>query len=110
VINRPGVLSPRQTVELYNNCRSFLSQANQMCRSVWIDFNLQVQTRRLLLCQSSGSGSGRNPNVLPFADPDLDPDTKYAEYKKFIKTQYEIVELISFIEHFFHLHDVKMKL
>jgi hypothetical protein len=43
VINRPGVLSPRQTVELYNNCRSFLSQANQMCRSVWIDFNLQVR-------------------------------------------------------------------
>ena len=42
VINRPGALSPRQTVELYTNCRTFLREANRMCRSVWVDFNLQV--------------------------------------------------------------------
>jgi len=40
VLNRPGALSTRQVVDLYNSCKIFLEEAKGMCQSVWVDFNL----------------------------------------------------------------------
>ena len=40
VMNRPGALSTKQVVDLYNSCKLFLEEAKGMCQSVWVDFNL----------------------------------------------------------------------
>jgi len=40
VINRPGALSNKQIVDLYNTCKTFLHEARSMCQSVWVEFNL----------------------------------------------------------------------
>jgi len=44
ISQRAGALSPRQTVDLYNACKSFLRESKQMCQSVWVDFNIQSMT------------------------------------------------------------------
>ena len=40
VMSRPGVLSNKQMLELYNTCKLFLQEARTMCQSVWVEFNL----------------------------------------------------------------------
>jgi len=40
VINRPGALSGKQVVDLYNTCKTFLQEARTMCQAVWVEFNL----------------------------------------------------------------------
>jgi len=42
VINRPGALSYKQIVELFNTCKIFLEHARSMCQSVWVEFNLSA--------------------------------------------------------------------
>ena len=42
VINRPGALSPRESSELYERCRQFLTAAKQMCQAVWVNFDDQA--------------------------------------------------------------------
>jgi len=40
VMTRPGVMSNKQLLELYNTCKIFLHEARTMCQSVWVEFNL----------------------------------------------------------------------
>jgi len=44
VINRPGALSPRETLELYKRCKEFLDEAKEMCQKVWVNFDDQAIT------------------------------------------------------------------
>jgi len=63
VINRPGAMSPHETMVLYSRCKEFLKAAKEMCQSVWVNFDdkaitssltfilLHLMTLTLLLCK-----------------------------------------------------------